>query len=91
MAIDKLRFGIILKRLYLPSPGLFSSGANSDQKKEYVKALFDDAFHQYGQGRKLATQQEWEEIKQQLLRNKKDILTDKDISILSKAIEQELN
>lgn len=91
MSISKSRFEIILNRLYFKSPGIFSSGANNEQKKEYIKVVFDDAFDRYGSGRDLATIEEWQEIKSQLLANKKDILTEQDIDILSKAIEQELD
>lgn len=90
MTISKSRFDIILKRIHFQGGGMFSSGANSDQKKEYIKVVFDDAFDRYGDGRNLATIEEWEEIKSQLLANKKDILTEQDIEILSKAIELEL-
>jgi hypothetical protein len=90
MYIDKSRFEIVLKRLYFGGTGLFSSGASSEQKKEYIRAVFDDAFDNYGDGRKLGTQEEWEEIKELLIKNKKDILTEKDIEILTKAIELEL-
>jgi hypothetical protein len=90
MSISKSRFDTVLKRIYFKGPGIFSSGANSDQKKEYIKVIFDDAFDSYGDGRDLATIEEWQEIKSQLLANKKDILTDQDIEILSKVIELEL-
>ena len=90
MYIDKSRFEVILKRLYFGGTGLFSSGANSDQKKEYIKVLFDDALDRYGKGRELITSEEWEDIKQDLIDNKKDILTEKDIETLRKAIELEL-
>ena len=65
-------------------------GANNDQKKEYIKVIFDDAFDNYGDGRSFATIEEWQEIKSNLLANKKDILTEQDIDILSKEIESEL-
>lgn len=91
MSISRSRFDIILKRLYFKNPGIFSSGANSEQKKEYIKTIFDDAFDVYGDGRNLATLKEWEEIKFNLLANKKDVLTEQDIDVLSKAIEQELD
>lgn len=91
MSISKSRFDIILKRLYFKNPGIFSSGANSEQKKEYIKTIFDDAFDVYGDGRNLATLEEWEEIKVNLVANKRDILTEQDIDVLSKAIEQELD
>jgi hypothetical protein len=90
MTISKSRFDIMLRRIHFKGGGMFSSGANSDQKKEYIKVVFDDAFDRYGDGRDLATIEEWQEIKSQLLANKKDILTDQDIEILSKAIELEL-
>lgn len=90
MTISKSRFDIILKRVYFQGGGFFSSGANSDQKKEYIKTIFDDAFDSYGDGRALATIEEWQEIKAKLLSNKRDVLTDQDIEILSKAIEVEL-
>jgi hypothetical protein len=91
MRISKLRFETILKRLYFQGPGMFSSGATNEQKKEYIKIIFDDAFDNYGDGREFATIEEWQEIKDNLLANKKDILTERDIEILSKAIEQELD
>ncbi|MEY3470671.1 MAG: hypothetical protein RLZZ223_21 [Candidatus Parcubacteria bacterium] len=91
MPISKSRFEIILKRVHFKNPGIFSSGANSEQKKEYIKTIFDDAFDVYGDGRNLATIEEWQEIKGNLLANKKDILTEQDIDVLSKAIEQELD
>lgn len=90
MIISKSRFDIILKRLYFRGGGAFSSGASSDQKKEYIKVIFDDAFDNYGDGRGFATIEEWKEIKKNLLANKKDILTEQDIDILSKEIESEL-
>jgi hypothetical protein len=90
MSISKSRFDIILRRVYFKSPGIFSSGANNEQKKEYIKVVFDDAFDRYGDGRDLATIEEWQEIKAELLANKKDILTEQDIETLSKAIELEL-
>ncbi|MGA1046436.1 MAG: hypothetical protein ACO3UU_00330 [Minisyncoccia bacterium] len=90
MIISKSRFDIILKRLYFKGGGVFSSGANNDQKKEYIKVIFDDAFDNYGDGRSFATIEEWQEIKSNLLANKKDILTEQDIDILSKEIESEL-
>ena len=90
MIISKSRFDIILKRLYFKGGGVFSSGANNDQKKEYIKVIFDEAFDRYGDGRELATIKEWQEIKSNLLANKKDILTEQDIDILSKEIESEL-
>jgi len=90
MTISKSRFEIILRRVHFRNPGMFSSGATSDQKKEYIKVIFDDAFDTYGDGRALATIEEWQEIKENLLANKKDILTEQDIEILSKAIETEL-
>jgi hypothetical protein len=90
MSISKSRFDIILKRVYFKSPGIFSSGSNNEQKKEYIKVVFDDAFDRYGDGRELATIEEWQEIKSELLANKKDILTEQDIEILSKAIELDL-
>lgn len=91
MTISKSRFEIILRRVYFRNPGLFSSGATSEQKKEYIKVIFDDAFDNYGDGRDLATIEEWHEIKANLLTNKKDILTEQDIEILSQAIERELD
>lgn len=90
MIISKSRFDIILKRLYFKGGGVFSSGANNDQKKEYIKVIFDEAFDRYGDGRELATIKEWQEIKSNLLANKKDILTEQDIETLSKVIESEL-
>jgi flagellin-specific chaperone FliS len=69
---------------------MFASGATNEQKKEYIKVLFDDAFETYSQARELITKEEWEEIKVNILANKKDILTEQDIEILSKAIELEL-
>jgi|688.fasta_scaffold28270_6 hypothetical protein len=90
MTISKSRFDIILKRLYFKGPGMFASGATNEQKKEYIKVLFDDAFETYSQARELITKEEWEEIKVNILANKKDILTEQDIEILSKAIELEL-
>jgi hypothetical protein len=90
MTISKSRFDIILKRVYFKSPSFFANGATNDQKKEYIKVIFDDAFDTYGDGRALATIEEWQEIKENLLANKKDILTEQDIEILSKAIETEL-
>ncbi len=90
MTISKSRFDIILKRLYFKGPSMFSSGATNEQKKEYIKVLFDDAFETYSQARELITKEEWEEIKVNILANKKDILTEQDIEILSKAIELEL-
>lgn len=90
MNLSKSRFDIILKRLYFKSPGMFSSGATNEQKKEYIKVLFNDAFDRYGEARELATIEEWEEIKSHILANKKDILTEQDINILSQAIELEL-
>ncbi|MEX0597053.1 MAG: hypothetical protein WD512_11190 [Candidatus Paceibacterota bacterium] len=91
MSISKSRFDIILRRVYFKGPGMFSSGASNEQKKEYIKLIFDDAFDRYGDGRDLATIEEWEEIKVNLLDNKKDVLTEQDIAVLSKAIEQELD
>jgi hypothetical protein len=90
MTLSKSRFDIILKRLYFKGPGMFSSGATNEQKKEYIKVLFDDAFDIYSQARELITKEEWEEIKANILANKKDILTEQDIDILSQAIELEL-
>jgi hypothetical protein len=90
MTISKSKFDIILKRLYFKGPGMFTSGATSDQKKEYIKTIFDDAFDNYGDARELATIEEWQEIKESLLANKKDVLTEQDIEILSKAIELDL-
>jgi hypothetical protein len=90
MTISKSRFDIILKRVHFKGGGMFSSGANSEQKKEYIKVVFDDAFNNYGAGRSLATIDEWQDIKSKLLANKKDILTDQDIEILSKVVETEL-
>jgi flagellin-specific chaperone FliS len=90
MSISKSRFDIILRRLYFKGPGMFSSGATNEQKKEYIKVLFDDAFETYSQARELITKEEWEEIKANILANKKDILTEQDINILSQAIELEL-
>ena len=90
MTLSKSRFDIILKRLYFKGPGMFSSGATNEQKKEYIKVLFDDAFETYSQARELITKEEWEEIKVNILANKKDILTEQDIEILSQAIELEL-
>jgi flagellin-specific chaperone FliS len=69
---------------------MFASGATNEQKKEYIKVLFDDAFETYSQARELITKEEWEEIKANISANKKDILTEQDIEILSKAIELEL-
>ncbi len=91
MTISKSRFDIILKRLYFKGPGMFTSGATNEQKKEYIKVIFDDAFDNYGDARELATIEEWQEIKDNLLSNKKDILTEQDIEVLSKAIERELD
>ena len=90
MSISKSRFEIILRRVYFRGGGVFSSGATSDQKKEYIRVIFDDAFDNYGDGRALATIEEWQEIKTSLFANKKDVLTEQDIEILSKAIEMEL-
>lgn len=90
MRISKSRFDVILRRISFKGSGIFSSGASSDQKKEYIKVVFDDAFDRYGDGRELATVEEWQEIKTELLANKKDILTEQDIETLSKAIELEL-
>lgn len=91
MTISKSRFEIILKRLYFKGPGMFTSGATNEQKKEYIRVIFDDAFDNYGDGRDLATIEEWQEIKENLLANKKDVLTEQDIEILSQAIERELD
>jgi hypothetical protein len=44
MTISKSRFDIMLRRIHFKGGGMFSSGANSDQKKEYIKVVFDDAF-----------------------------------------------
>ncbi len=90
MTLSKSRFDIILKRLYFKGPGMFSSGATNEQKKEYIKVLFDDTFETYSQARELITKEEWEEIKANILANKKDILTEQDIEVLSQAIELEL-
>lgn len=91
MSISKLRFDIILRKLYFKGPGMFASGATNEQKKEYIKVIFDDAFDNYGDGRDLATIEEWQDIKENLLANKKDVLTEQDIEILSQAIERELD
>ncbi len=88
--LDKARFEIILRRLFFQGGGFLSTGASSDQKKEYIRAVFDDAFDRYGDSRQFASLGEWEEIKKLLIQNKKDILTDQDIEVLSKAIELEL-
>lgn len=90
MNISKSRFDIILKRLYFKGLGILSSGASNEQKKEYIKIVFDDAFDNYSEARDLITKSEWEEIKSFLVNNKKDILTEHDIEILSKVIELEL-
>ena len=90
MYLSKYRFEEIIKRAYFSGGGFLSSGATSDQKKEYIKALFDDAFDRYGKDRDLVSLEEWNEIKAHLLENKKDIISEKDIEILSKAIEEEL-
>ncbi len=88
--LDKSRFEIVLRRLFFQGGGFLSAGASSDQKKEYIRAVFDDAFDRYGHSRQLASLEEWQEIKESLINNKKDVLTDQDIEILSKAIEGEL-
>lgn len=90
MYLSKYRFEEIIKRAYFSGGGFLSSGATSDQKKEYIKALFDDAFDRYGKDRDLVSLEEWNEIKAHLLENKKDIISEKDIEILAKAIEEEL-
>jgi len=90
MYLSKYRFEEILKRVYFTGGGFFSSGASSDQKKEYIRAVFDDAFDRYGKDRDLVSLEEWNEIKAHLLENKKDIISEKDIEILTKAIEEEL-
>jgi predicted transcriptional regulator len=90
MNISKSRFDTLLKRLYFKGPGILSSGASNEQKKEYIKIIFDDAFDNYSEARDLITKTEWEEIKSFLVNNKKDILTEQDIEVLSKIIELEL-
>lgn len=90
MTISKSKFDIILKRLYFKGPSMFSSGATSEQKKEYIKVVFDDAFDRYGDDRDLMSLEEWSKIKNHLAENKKDIISDQDIEILTKVIEQEL-
>ncbi len=90
MYLSKYRFEEIIKRAYFSGGGFLSSGATSDQKKEYIKAVFDDAFDRYGKDRDLVSLEEWNEIKVHLLENKKDIISEKDIEILAKAIEEEL-
>lgn len=90
MYLSKYRFEEIIKRAYFSGGGFLSSGASSDQKKEYIKALFDDAFDRYGKDRDLVSLEEWNEIKAHLLENKKDIISEKDIEVLAKAIEEEL-
>jgi ribosomal protein S15P/S13E len=90
MNLSKYRFEEILKRVYFGGGGFFSSGASSDQKKEYIKAVFDDAFDRYSKDRDLVSLEEWNEIKSHLISNKKDIISEKDIEILAKVIEQEL-
>ena len=90
MTISKSRFDIILKRLYFKGPGMFTSGATNEQKKEYIKVIFDDAFDRYGKDRDLVSLEEWNEIKSHLISNKKDIISEKDIEILAKVIEEEL-
>lgn len=90
MYLSKYRFEEILKRVYFEGSGFFSSGASSDQKKEYIKALFDDAFDRYGKDRDLVSLEEWNEIKKHLIENRKDIISEKDIEILAKVIEEEL-
>lgn len=88
--LDKARFEVILRRLFFQGGGFLSAGASSDQKKEYIRAIFDDAFDRYGDSRQFASLEEWEEIKKTLIQNKKDILTNQDIEVLSKAMEGEL-
>jgi ribosomal protein S15P/S13E len=90
MNLSKYRFEEILKRVYFTGGGFFSSGASSDQKKEYIKAVFDDAFDRYSKDRDLVSLEEWNEIKSHLISNKKDIISEKDIEILAKVIEEEL-
>ena len=90
MTISKSRFDIILKRLYFKGPGMFTSGATNEQKKEYIKVIFDDAFDRYGKDRDLVSLEEWNEIKDHLISNKKDIISEEDIEILAKVIEEEL-
>ncbi len=90
MYLSKYRFEEILKRVYFGGGGFFSSGATSDQKKEYIKAVFDDAFDGYSKDRDLVSLEEWNEIKSHLISNKKDIISEKDIEILAKVIEEEL-
>jgi hypothetical protein len=90
MYLSKYRFEEIIKRAYFSGGGFLSSGASSDQKKEYIKALFDDAFDRYGKDRDLVSLEEWNEIKVHLLENKKDIISDQDIEVLAKVIEEEL-
>jgi ribosomal protein S15P/S13E len=90
MNLSKYRFEEILKRVYFGGGGFFSSGASSDQKKEYIKAVFDDAFDSYSKDRDLVSLEEWNEIKSHLISNKKDIISEKDIEMLAKVIEEEL-
>lgn len=84
--MSKYQFNQVLSRTGFSR----SNGANSDQKKEYIKAVFDDTMDRWGDGRENITKQELDERIQFLRKNRRDILSDQDIDRLAQKIKPKL-
>lgn len=90
-SLTQLSFNRLLDRINFGGGGLFGgSTVSSTAKKEYIKAVVDDAFDRYGEAREYLNLEEWDEIIARLKNNKKDILSDKDIQKLDTSIRKQL-
>ena len=86
--VSSYEFDKELSRMHFGGTGFFGGGATSDQKKEYIKLVFDDTMERMSDGRRDITEEEWKERETFLRQNKRDILSDQDIDLLAQKMKR---